>query len=425
MLMDNEADGRAVGERANGHVAVYFNKLPRGGAQRATLTVISALVDRVQQIDLVLAKREGGFIDEVPAGVRVVELGKSNRRSAMREVRALWRPFRFGLALHRLFFGRLPGATRALPQLIDYLRRERPDVILTTLRECNFVVLWAVARAGTGTRVVLREANHFSAQLQDERHQSPGMFYDLAKAWYPRADAIIAVSKGVADDLVQTLSLDPKLVQVVHNAVDTKRVAAALRDGPDHPWFSTEAPPIILGVGRLEPQKNWGLLLDAVAILAQARPIRLILLGEGTERAKLEAKVAKLGLSDIVALAGEVANVFPYMARAAVLVLASRYEGFPNVLLEALACGSRVVSTRCPSGPEEILDGGRYGRLVPVDDAGALAEAIEGTLEEPPNAALGMQRAQDFGLGRMADRYLSILLPDWSETALAIDDTAK
>jgi glycosyltransferase involved in cell wall biosynthesis len=280
--------------------------------------------------------------------------------------------------------------------------------------------------AGVATRLVISDRSHFSSgkprKAWRQRHLAAAM-----RRNYLQADAITAVSNGVADDIARSIGIPREAITTLYNPTITPDFATKASQPVAHPWFADGAPPVLLAVGRTTFQKDFPTLLRAFARVRADRPVRLAIIGEANAKqaARLRDLAGELAVQDDFALLGYHANPLPYMARAAVFALSSRYEGFPNVLLEALACGSRVVSTRCPSGPEEILDGGRYGRLVPVDDAGALAEAIEGTLEEPPNAALGMQRAQDFGLGRMADRYLSILLPDWSETALAIDDTAK
>ena len=192
---------------------------------------------------------------------------------------------------------------------------------------------------------------------------------------YLHADAIVAVSNGVADDLANVVGLPRECVTTIYNPTVHPQLLALAQARLEHPWFAAGAPPVVLGVGRLGKSKDFPTLIKAFARLRTERPARLLILG-GTDkvskwdesRDQLMALAAELGVVDDVSLPGFVANPFAYMTRAAVFVLSSQYEGFPNVLVEALACGCPVVSTDCPSGPSEILDKGKYGRLVPCRD---------------------------------------------------------
>jgi glycosyltransferase involved in cell wall biosynthesis len=176
-----------------------------------------------------------------------------------------------------------------------------------------------------------------------------------------------------------------------------------------HPWFAPDQPPVILGVGRLTAQKDFVNLLRAFAIVKQSRPSRLVILGDGPERAALGDLIDRLDLVSDVDMPGFDANPYSYMSRAAVFVLSSAWEGLPTVLIEAMACGTPVVATDCRSGPAEILVGGRFGELVPVGDAAALAAAILRTLERPSPQALRV-RAGDFSIERAVDRYADLAL---------------
>jgi glycosyltransferase involved in cell wall biosynthesis len=173
----------------------------------------------------------------------------------------------------------------------------------------------------------------------------------------------------------------------------------------------------VLAVGKLKARKGHDVLLRAFARLRAGRDARLLILGEGPERGELAALAASLGIAADVDLHGFVPNPMAYMARASVFALPSRREGLPNVLIEALACGAPIVATRCPSGPDEILQGGRYGALVPVDDAAAFARALEATLDAPPRRDVQRQGAAGFSLDAAVERYRAVLLPD--ATALA------
>jgi glycosyltransferase involved in cell wall biosynthesis len=178
-----------------------------------------------------------------------------------------------------------------------------------------------------------------------------------------------------------------------------------------HPWFTPGQPPVILGVGRLTPQKDFPTLLRAFALVRRQRPARLVIVGEGRTEAKeaLLRLAIELGCPDDVSLPGFTHNPFCFMANASVFVLSSLHEGLPGVLIQALACGVPVVSTDCPSGPREILEGGRHGRLVALGDFAAMADAITEALERPGDGAARMARGRQFSVERAVDRYLGLL----------------
>ena len=230
--------------------------------------------------------------------------------------------------------------------------------------------------------------------------------HHAARFLYPFADAIIAVSQGVADELS---ALNPRLQSKIH-VLPTPVISSRLlaRDEIPHPWFCSHDIPVVLGVGRLQRQKDFSALIDAFALVREKVRCRLVILGEGPLRTELEAKVEGLRLTRVVDLPGFVENPFPYFRRARVFVLSSRYEGMPNVLLQAMACGTPVVATDCPSGPRECLENGRYGALVPVGDIEALAGAISRALHAPrrPDAAAAILEKHD--AVRAAKRYLDV-----------------
>jgi glycosyltransferase involved in cell wall biosynthesis len=227
---------------------------------------------------------------------------------------------------------------------------------------------------------------------------------------YPWADEIIAVSKGVGEDLAEFSGLPIDRITVINNPVITPRLRQLASEPADHPWFVLGQPPVILGVGRLTAQKDFGTLMKAFAELRKHRDARLIILGEGPGRPELERLAEDLGLRGDVQLPGFVQNPYAFMSGAALLALSSRWEGSPSVLIESLGCGTPVVATDCPSGPNEILEAGRYGPLVPVGDSQRLAEAMLATLETPLPADILRQKAEDFTVEVSAQRYLQVLL---------------
>ena len=184
------------------------------------------------------------------------------------------------------------------------------------------------------------------------------------------------------------------------------------------PEFYDSAPPVLLAAGRFTGQKDYPNMIRAFAKVRAERPARLMILGEGKQRAELEALIAELGVADDVALPGFVDNPFMYMSRASLFVLASKWEGLPGVLIQAMACGCPVVSTDCPSGPREILEGGKYGPLVEVGDVQGLADAILRTLESSVPSAELKARAADFSLESICDEYLNLLLPEFTASRI-------
>ncbi|HEY8366975.1 MAG TPA: glycosyltransferase, partial [Bacteroidia bacterium] len=226
------------------------------------------------------------------------------------------------------------------------------------------------------TRLVVREANTISVSSKNSLNFKARILPLLMKLLYPSADAVIAVSEGVAKDLTQIIGLPAEKVKVIYNPVITPEIFKKAEEPIKHPWFAPGELPVILGVGRLTKQKDFVTLIRAFDIVRKEYPSRLVILGEGEERPKLEALVKELGLEQYVYMPGFEENPFKYMKHAAVFVLSSRWEGLPNVLIQALALGTPVVSTDCPSGPREILSAGKYGTLVPVGDYDALAKAI-------------------------------------------------
>jgi glycosyltransferase involved in cell wall biosynthesis len=229
---------------------------------------------------------------------------------------------------------------------------------------------------------------------------------------YPRADGVVAVSAGVAQTITALAGLPTQRVSVIHNPVGPPKADAMTASACAAPAWVDHKGPKVIAIGTLKEQKGFPLLLSAFVNVRQLADARLLVLGEGPLRGELEALRSRLGLDGAVDMPGFVADPYPYLAKADVFVLSSAWEGFGNVIVEALACGTKVVSTDCPSGPREILVDGRYGKLVPVGDAGALAQAILAALDEDHDRAALIRRSQDFSVEKAADEYLRLLLPE-------------
>jgi glycosyltransferase involved in cell wall biosynthesis len=256
--------------------------------------------------------------------------------------------------------------------------------------------------------LVISPRNMLSTGLAAEPTIRNRMIIKLARLFFRSADAAICVSQGVAEDFIKVTGMPRQKTHVVYNPIVSPGLEQKMHEVISNPWFAPDDPPVILAVGRLAVAKDYPTLLHAFSLVCQQRPARLIILGEGRERARLELLVKDLGISDHVQMPGSVKNPIAYMAHARLLVLSSRWEGLPNVLVEALACGTPVVSMDCPSGPREILEDGVFGTLVPVGDETALAVAIQETLNKIPDRAMLRQRAQDFTLDESVRKYIRI-----------------
>ena len=397
--------GRQVGHHAR--LAIHIPDLQTGGVQSSTLNLTAALTARGHRVDLVLCRAAGPFLEAVPEAVTVVKLYRSLLFPAYllaTAPRSLIPLLRLSIRRSRPSFPNL----RYLPTLVRYLKRERPDVFLSAMTMPNLLAVWAARLARVPVRVVISQHGHFSTEI---RHHGWGPLVPTIRRAYSQADVRIAVSNGVADDLSRHLHIPRPEIVTLPPAFRTDFLGQAETTAA-HPWLRPEAPPVILGAGRLTQQKDFPTLFRAFTRVRQQRRVRLIVLGEGPLRTDLEALARTLGIAADVALPGFVDNPFAYMARAAVFALSSAWEGLPGVLVEALAVGCPVVSTDCPSGPAEILAGGTYGRLVPVGDSPTLAAALSATLDAPLPRDLLQRRAQAFSLDRVMDRYLEVLFPE-------------
>jgi glycosyltransferase involved in cell wall biosynthesis len=359
-------------------VCIFLPGLYGGGAERAMLKLAEGIASRGHAVDLMVSRAEGPFLAEVPKSVRLVDLNASR-------------------------------VLASLPPLVSYMRREKPAALLSVLH-ANIIALWARRLARVPTRVVVSERNTLSYRA---KHHMSDLRMRLAphliKYFYPWADGIVAVSTGVADDLSRVTGIPRQRIQVIYNPIVTPELRGKKEVPIKHPWFRNGQPPVILAVGRLTRQKDFRTLIAAFAQVRKYRSARLLILGEGEERRSLEAMVKKLGVESDVSLPGFVQNPYPYMAKSSLFVLSSRWEGLPGVLIEALYCGTSLVSTDCPSGPREILADGKYGQLVPVGDVDALSQVIAAALNRRPGCPF-KESWQLFELENVVSQYMHILL---------------
>lgn len=383
------ADVPALNE--NTDLAILLRTLTAGGVERVILNLASSLAEQGLNIDLVLLKAEGVNLDQIHPRVRLVDLNTAR----VDDRQKFKSPTGF-------------QSTRSLFKLVNYLRQERPTVLLSATHFPNEVAILAKHLAQVPTRVVVSEHTALSVEARRVEQASARFAPFTARLLYPFADGIIAVSHGVATDLAQVAGLPPDRIRVIYNPVIQPDMAERANAPVEHPWFAPGELPVVLGVGRFVEQKSFSTLIRAFAQVRKVRPVRLVLLGGGRERSRLQALVDELDLSADVALLDFVKNPYAYMKRASVFVLSSAWEGLPTVLIEAMALQTPIVSTNCPFGPEEILDGGKYGTLVPVGDEAAIAQEILNVLSNPTEP-VDPAWCQQFTLQAATQNYLNVL----------------
>jgi len=389
-------------------IALHLADLNAGGVQRVMLTLASAFAERGHQVDLLVGDARGPLREQVSAKLRVVELAAGSTLAArllpLRADAGAW-PLLLPLLLGR----RVPAGLERLDALARELARTRPDAMISATPHANLQAVWARRLAGVPTRLLLTE--HIAPSQKGRR-----LLAALVRRSYPQADAIAAVGRALGDDLASFSGIPRSRIETLFNPVVDDALLAQAREEIDHDWLGPGSPPLLLGAGRLVPQKDFETLIRAFALVRARRPVRLVILGGAKDpaktderRAALLAEAQRLGVAADVALPGFTERPLAWMARAAAFVLSSRFEGLPTVLIEAMAAGCPVVSTDCKSGPAEILEGGRLGPLVPVGDAPALAGAIERVLDAPPDRDALRRRAGFFTVDRAVAAYLELL----------------
>ncbi|AJY46968.1 glycosyltransferase [Martelella endophytica] len=356
-------------------VAFVLNNLSGGGAERVAVNVANTMAGLGHDVSLVLNHRRGPYLSDVSANVRILSLGKR--------------------------------MLSALPSLARLLRRERFDAVLTVLDQPSIGCLLLKPFIGR-TRVIVVECNNPLASGGAVTGMAWKTIRRLRPYLYPHADHIITKSEGIRAALVKHFNGKPVKITAIPNPVDTSRIDALAGEAVEHRWFAADRQiPVVVAMGRLSVQKGFDRLLESFALVIETTPARLVILGEGHERAALEELVRRKGLEKCVDLPGFVKNPYSYVAKADCFVLSSRWEGWPNALVEALACGTVAVSTDCESGPREILKGGEYGVLVPQNDREGLASGLLEALQSNRDAARLRRRVLEFSPETIAEKYIA------------------
>ena len=360
-------------------IAFLIPNLRGGGAERVAVNLANSFVQRGYAVDMVLLSAHGELLADLLPNVRVINL-RVNR-------------------LRGLLF-----------PLVRYLRQSRPAALLACIWPLTIVALLARALAFVPIRVVVAEHTTWS---RDEIAGTSWGRWKVASSMhyvFPAADGIVTVSNGAAEDLARFANLDRSAITVIYNpVVGDFKPPSSTPLAPDGWWTGTHRK--VLAVGTLNLIKDHATLLHAFAHLSRQVDARLLILGEGNCRGALEAQAQQLGIEANVFMPGFIKDTSSYFQQADLHVLSSTGEGLPTVIIEALATGTPVVSTDCPSGPREILSGGKFGRLVPVGDAAALAAAMAESLSATHDTAALKARAQDFSIDKAVDQYEALLFP--------------
>jgi glycosyltransferase involved in cell wall biosynthesis len=361
-------------------IALFIPSLQGGGAERVMVTLANEFVGRGFVVDLILATAAGPYLSAVLPAVNIHDLGVSR-------------------------------VVKSLFPLIDYLKRYRPRALMSFMGHANIIAILAGKLSATGVRVVVSERSLVSGEQRVAKGFGANAALFLVRYLYGIADSVCSVSDGASRDLERFAHLRYGSVRTIYNPFDLHQIAERAAEPISHSWLTSKDSPVVLAVGRLNEAKGFDVLLEAFCILRQSRRARLMILGEGELRADLERLSNRLNIDPAdFQMPGFSSNPYAWMASCSVFVLSSRREALPGVLIEAMACGAAIVSTDCDSGPNEILVGGKFGQLVPVGDAQALAKAINAVLNALPSELPNVRaRAIDFKKETAVDSYLELL----------------
>lgn len=367
---------------------IIIHSLKGGGAERVVVNLLKGLSRRDFSITLLLY--EGIFDYLLPENAEVITLDIRSSRNILKTTR--------GFILKIISIARL-------------IKKNKPDIVFSLLSDTNVITILARSLSGVHSKVIVSERNHPTLSLKNDLYGGITKF--LMRYCYPKAERIIAISQGIKKDLLENFNLPGGKIEVIYNPVDIAEIERLSAEEINHPWFNDELP-IIISIGRLTKQKGHSYLIKVFSIVRQSLPCRLIIIGTGEEEETLVNMVNALGLKNDVEFLGFQRNPFKYMARSSLFISASRYEGFGNVLVEAMALGLPVISTDCPSGPAEIIEHGKNGILVPTENEGRLERTILNLLtNDELRRKLSSEakiRAQYFALNKRVEQYSDVFL---------------
>ncbi len=358
----------------NSKIAIFIPSLAGGGAERFMLNLANEFSKKDKKVFFIVSSLEGEYVSELDEEIRIIDL-----------------------KCKRVLY--------SIPSLIKFLREEKPSALISTIYHANLIAIFAKTIARVKTKIIVRESNMHQT-LKDASYNLVTYKFTLIlmRLLYPLADSIIVVSRAMGDEIVALVKGIGHKVNLIHNFINFDEVSFLANKPVLHPWIEEKKTKIILSVGRLSNQKNWPILLHAFARIRKDNDVKLIILGEGPQRKELEALVRKLGIQSSVSLPGFDSNPYSWMSKVEIFVLSSDFEGFPNVLVQALACGCKVISSDCASGPREILEDGKWGRLFNVGDSDGLFLMMQEALNDE-NHTNTIQRALFFSAEKCLEKY--------------------
>src|SRR3990172_6776906 len=359
------------------NIALLISSFSLGGVQRIMVNMANELTKRGFSVALVAVSGKGPLRAKVSPQVTIRDLKSS-----------------------RVLFG--------ISRLVRFFKVERPAVFISGQTHLNAISSIANKISGGPSYLIVVEHNHMSSVIKSESKWVDRLRPLWARVFYPWANEILAVSEEVAADLSRLSGIDRERIKVVYNPIIDPNVLQEKDLVVDHPWFEDSKIPVVIGVGRLSAQKGFANLIQAMAKVDKVNTARLVILGEGEERANLERLAHDLGLGGKVWMPGYVENPFAYIKRADLFVLSSFWEGLPSVLVEAMACGTSVLSTNCPAGPRGILEDGKVGKLIPVGDVDAMADGILYCLSHPQEPEALINQARRFLSSTAVQGYIDL-----------------
>ncbi len=365
-------------------IAFFSYDMRVGGAEKMILTLLPWFINAGYSIDLVLVKKTGAFLTDIDPRVNLISLKKEH-------------------------------VGQSLFPLLKYFKKSKPDVFISNLTHLNIVTIIAKFFSGTRSKIIITE--HSSITTNNlQKGGKEGILVFLARFLYPLADKTVVVSEGAAQNLIEAIKINPNKVQSIYNPIDMDRIRILSGEKIDEFWLTEKSIPVLIAIGRLEQEKNFSFLLNVFQTLIKKRKVRLLILGEGSERQMLEQQMIAFGIENDVKLLGIKTNPYPYISNADILVCTSKYEGFNITLAESLACGTPVISMNCPYGPAEILDNGTYGQLISPGDQDGMVNAIIAAIDHPeslPSKEKLMERAKRFSAEKIFSEYQELFLKEF------------
>jgi len=365
--------------KRNADVAVFIPNMCLGGAERITLNLINELSIRGYLVQLIMLEKKGELLSRLNPSVELIDLKAAKIRNSI------------------------------YPLLIYFLQN-KPTAFLSSMWPLTIVAIISFCLFGkkTDTKLFLIEHTTWSRDEITQSYIGRSLVKYSMRVLYGLSERVIAVSKGVAEDLISFSGIKPSLITVIYNPVVPLRADSVSVPAPDYNEWAIGSHKKILSIGTLKPIKDYPTLFRAFALLSKKTEVKLLLLGEGPLREELKELAIELGIYNTVIMPGTVTNTTTYYRYADLFVLSSIGEGLPTVLIEALSEGIPIVSTDCKSGPREILSDGLYGKLVPISNPECLSDAMYESLQSTNDRELLIKRAKDFSISNSVDKYIKI-----------------